>query len=172
MCRTADRDRIFSKLKPWLQASPLNRLWSTSFLMTGATIQAMTTTNTTKTTKTTKMKMTMRNTRSRRRYRKRKTWTNTTGSTTRCCQREKEVETDMEKETETETTTLTSKDSKITWSSVAVSHARDIVSMFRMFVKPEIDKIVLDITNLEGKYGFGNTETAGRGWTKSTCTPT
>ncbi|XP_038854857.1 piggyBac transposable element-derived protein 4-like [Salvelinus namaycush] len=42
-------------------------------------------------------------------------------------------------------------------TAYAVSHARDFVSVFRLFVTPAIERIILDMTNLHGvrKYGDG-----------------
>ncbi|TWW54655.1 hypothetical protein D4764_0263720, partial [Takifugu flavidus] len=83
-----------------------------------------------------------------------------------------------EENPEAERETFLSKNGKITWSSAeydqhgrhaehnfikmtpgptryAVSHARDIVSTFYLFITPAIEKIILKMTNLQGfrKYG-------------------
>ncbi|KAK1878928.1 NAD(+) phosphorylase MbcT [Dissostichus eleginoides] len=38
----------------------------------------------------------------------------------------------------------------------AASHVRDIESAFRLFVNPAIDRVILDMTNLEGSRRYGD----------------
>lgn len=89
-----------------------------------------------------------------------------------------ESSSEEEENPEAESETFLSKNGKIIWSSAAydqhgrhaeqnivkmtpgptryaVSHAQDIVSTFYLFITPAIEKIILDMTNLEGfrKYG-------------------
>ncbi|TKS65943.1 PiggyBac transposable element-derived protein 4 [Collichthys lucidus] len=89
-----------------------------------------------------------------------------------------ESSSEEEENPEPERETFLSKNGKITWSSAAynqhgrhaeqnvikmtpgptryaVSHAHDIVSTFYLFITPAIEKIILEMTNLEGfrKYG-------------------
>ncbi|XP_071256255.1 piggyBac transposable element-derived protein 4-like [Salvelinus alpinus] len=97
-------------------------------------------------------------------------------------EREREPERDRAREPERERETLLSKNGKIKWSSAAyrgldrprairrpcpavtpgptayaASRAIDIASAFRLFVTPAIERIIVDMTNLQGvrKYGDG-----------------